>query len=309
MPELVPSIPAGGQTGKPGSGAHLPRAGPAGYSWRMRSLILRLLPLCLLVACVPARDGQRAANVDAVLPDPRIAAVEEALETLPAEVAGQALAAFRAETERFLELLEAALEESDRAGGLLALVDKTHALSPDYEPADLVSLDDYPLLRNRDGLRLRKVIMDRVLEMDGAAKADGARWPISSSYRSWAYQDGVYQRNAKSMGQAEADRVSARPGHSQHQLGTVMDLGSIDETFADTAAGRWMAANAWKYGFSMSYPRGMEAVTGYVWEPWHFRYITVPGAALERDFFDGIQQWFLQFLSALPERRVVDSAG
>jgi len=77
-----------------------------------------------------------------------------------------------------------------------------------------------------------------------------------------------------------------------------MDFGSIDDTFADTDAGRWLAQNAWRFGFSMSYPKDMESVTGYVWESWHFRYITKQGALLEKNYFGGIQQYLLQFIAA-----------
>lgn len=232
-------------------------------------------------------------------PDPRLAAVATALSSVPADVAAAAWSAFRIDPERFFALVEAAEAESTAAGDLLVVVDKERALAPDYEPADLVPLDGYPLSVSRNDLRLRLAIMDAVLAMDAAARADGVRLVLSSAYRSYAYQESVYARNVSQLGEAEASRVSARAGHSQHQLGTAIDFGSIDDSFASTPAGLWLAANAGRYGFSMSYPPGMEAVTGYVWESWHFRYLTVPGAVLEREYFGGVQKYLLDFLDAL----------
>jgi D-alanyl-D-alanine carboxypeptidase len=229
--------------------------------------------------------------------DPRETAFMAAVGVLPPEQALATSAAFAADKERFFTLLAEAETESAKAGDLLQLVDKIHGLAADYEPADLVSLNDYKLRVSRNDLRLRKAIMDSVLAMDQAARADGVNLVFSSAYRSYSYQDGLFARYAGQYGEAQADRFSARPGHSQHQLGTAIDFGSIDDSFAETEAGKWMAGNAWRFGFSLSYPRDMEELTGYIWESWHFRYITVPGARIEADFFGGIQQYFLEFLA------------
>lgn len=76
---------------------------------------------------------------------------------------------------------------------------------------------------------------------------------------------------------------SAPPGASQHQLGTVIDLGSIDDSYADTAEGKWMFKNAWKYGWSLSYPKDMEHITGYKWESWHYRYLGVEACKFQKN--------------------------
>ncbi len=257
-----------------------------------------ILSLVFMASCSPASvRGEAPSGAPAGKPaDPRVAAVERAAAVLPAEARAGFLEAFSVDSAGFFALLEKAERESAAAGDLLVLVDKKHALDPAFEPGDLVSLNGYPLARNRQDLRLRASIMPAVLEMDAAARAAGARLVYSSSYRSYAYQESVYARHVSQMGREGADRVSARPGHSQHQLGTAIDFGSIDDSFADTAAGKWLAGNAWRFGFSLSYPKGYEAVTGYDWESWHYRYITQAGALLERGYFGGIQQYFLLFL-------------
>jgi D-alanyl-D-alanine carboxypeptidase len=193
----------------------------------------------------------------------------------------------------FLHLLSQVL---DQPAELLVLVDKSHPLAADYEPKDLVSLTGYPLSVSRKDLRLRRSIMPAVLSMADAATQAGATLLFSSSYRSYAYQKTVYEREVKTYGQETADRESARPGASQHQLGTAMDFGSITDAFADTRAGRWLMAHAWEFGFSLSYPNGFENVTGYRYESWHYRYVTRPAARLQKEYFDDIQQYMLEFL-------------
>ena len=182
---------------------------------------------------------------------------------------------------------------------LLRLLDKRHSLPSDYEPADLVHLDGTGLPVSRAGHRLRKPAFDSLVVMDKAARSEGISLLVSSSYRSYAYQSEVFSRNVAEMGKKEAERVSAAPGTSQHQLGTAIDFGSITDAFAETAASKWLAKNAGRFGFSLSYPKGQEGLTGYVWESWHYRYIGKDAVALGDEYFGGIQQYLMLFLDAL----------
>ncbi len=115
-------------------------------------------------------------------------------------------------------------------------------------------------------------------EMAAAAKEDGISLWIASGYRSYDYQQGLYDRYVSNYGQAEADRFSARPGHSEHQTGLAFDLNVIDDSFAGTPEAEWIAANCYKYGFIVRYPEGKEDITGYKYEPWHVRYLGVETA-------------------------------
>ncbi|MGN0587568.1 MAG: D-alanyl-D-alanine carboxypeptidase family protein, partial [Oscillospiraceae bacterium] len=110
-------------------------------------------------------------------------------------------------------------------------------------------------------------------KMQADAAAEGLNIYISSAFRSYEYQSGLYQRYADRDGQAAADRYSARPGHSEHQTGLAFDLNTIDSSFADTAEGKWVAENCYKYGFIIRYPEGKEEITGFIYEPWHIRYL------------------------------------
>ncbi|MDR0758808.1 MAG: M15 family metallopeptidase [Treponema sp.] len=183
---------------------------------------------------------------------------------------------------------------------LWILVDKAHPLPDGYAPADLVTLSEGSYEVNRPGHRLRQVAADSLEEMAAAARTGGVTLIASSAYRSYEYQVDVYDRNVREMGREAADRESARPGYSQHQLGLVVDFGaedgSIGDHFAQTPAGRWMASNAGTFGWSLSFPRNREAVTGYRWESWHYRYVGRDLAAFIDAYFDGVQQYALQFI-------------
>lgn len=186
------------------------------------------------------------------------------------------------------------------------LVDKEHPLPSDYEPSDLVSLSNYDLLLNRDGLRLREVCIPDLLAMNRNAAEEGLRLVLSSAYRSYAYQEQVFRYHVETIGEEQAKRESAEPGKSQHQLGTTIDFGSITPAFGKTAEGKWLREHAWEYGFSLSYPENSESLTGYIHEIWHYRWLGRECTALERDYFRGVQQHMLSFLH--DRRKVLKNA-
>jgi D-alanyl-D-alanine carboxypeptidase len=156
--------------------------------------------------------------------------------------------------------------------------------------------NDVSYLLNRSDLSLRKAAADALEEMAAAAKLDSITLLASSTYRSYDYQAQVYARNVAELGETEANRVSAKPGESQHQLGLIIDFGSITNDFAESEAGLWIAENASTYGWSLSFPQGYEEITGYDWESWHFRYVGKTLSYFIDAYFDGIQQYALQFI-------------
>jgi D-alanyl-D-alanine carboxypeptidase len=197
-----------------------------------------------------------------------------------------------ARPKEFLDLAARLLEVPRE---LLVLVDKEHALGADYVPSDLVPLGNYSELTANPGVVLRGIVLRDLLEMSRAASLEGVTLPLSSTYRSYATQGVVYSGVVQSQGREAADRVSAQPGKSQHQLGTTIDFGSITDAFASTPAGKWLARRAWEFGFSLSYPDGHETLTGYRYESWHYRYITKEAARMQRVFFRDLQQALLVF--------------
>lgn len=157
--------------------------------------------------------------------------------------------------------------------------DKLRPLNPvDYEPADLV---DVPVAHTWDPL-LRQEASDAVVVMfQAAADEAGLALASNSAYRSYSTQQSVYDSDVASLGQEGADLSTARPGFSEHQTGLAMDIGaasgacSLNQCFADTPEGQWLAANAYRFGFLLRYPADKVPVTGFEFEPWHYRYIGV----------------------------------
>lgn len=122
---------------------------------------------------------------------------------------------------------------------------------------------------------------------DAAENAD-APFLVSTAYRSYGFQQGVYGNYVATRGRADADTFSARPGYSEHQTGLAVDLYDpagchLKRCYEDTASGAWVAANAADYGFIFRYPEGESAITGYKYEPWHLRYVGVDLAQYMRD--------------------------
>jgi len=262
-----------------------------------------LVSLFFLAIALNACADKRTSSLDTMkIPvirvHPALVRIKAALSSIPDTAAATIFSLIEARPEAFLELVTSAREQSLAAGDYLQLVDKQHNLAADYSPHDLVSLEAYRFDLARKPLYLRQVLISDLQTMVAAARAEGLTLLISSTYRSFDYQAEVYTRHVRNMGQAEADLVSARPGHSQHQLGTAIDFGSITDAFAETAAGRWLAEHAWKYGFSLSYPKDSRDITGYNWESWHYRYIGRAASRLEQEYFMGMQQYLLQFWSA-----------
>lgn len=152
-----------------------------------------------------------------------------------------------------------------------AVLNKKQAISPlSYKPNDLVNVGNNQLMRAEAALAFA--------QMQKAMADDGKPIQPSSGYRSYATQETLYNNYVAKDGQAEADRYSARPGHSEHQTGLTMDLNDITEAFAKTPQYTWLKANAHKFGFIERYPEDKESVTGYMFEPWHWRYIGVSAA-------------------------------
>lgn len=179
---------------------------------------------------------------------------------------------------------------------LWVIVNKLRPLQPKtYAPSDLV-VPNIPLRSNITGdeKQVRKPMATALETMATAAKADGITLNLQSGYRSYQLQVNVYGNEVKNYGQTKADQESARPGYSEHQSGLAADLGgtttpscNVEQCFATTPEGKWLAANAYKYGFIVRYPQGKESVTGYEYEPWHVRYI---GTNLSQEMHtEGIQ--------------------
>lgn len=145
-------------------------------------------------------------------------------------------------------------------------------IEPTYIDGILIVNKSYPLPKSY-GSGIDPDAQAAFDAMAAAAKDDGISLWIASGYRSYDYQQGLYDKYVRINGQEKADTFSARPGHSEHQTGLAFDLNIIDDSFAGTPEAEWIAAHCHEYGFIIRYPEGKQDITGYQYEPWHVRYL------------------------------------
>jgi D-alanyl-D-alanine carboxypeptidase len=167
--------------------------------------------------------------------------------------------------------------EDPDAAWATVLVDTARALPEGFAPGDLHNISDagFPFT---DGLAVRQVVLADLAALREAAAANGTPLSIIAAYRSYAQQADLYQRRVGELGDTEAGSRVARPGHSEHQLGTTIDVTTegetdVDQSWGATPHGQWLATNAHHYGFLLSYPLDAADRTCYDYEPWHLRYV------------------------------------
>jgi zinc D-Ala-D-Ala carboxypeptidase len=187
-----------------------------------------------------------------------------------------------------VDTFDRAARSLDDPASIWVVVNKLRPLNPqDYEPGDLVEV---PVEFTNEPL-LRQEASDAVVAMFQAALGEAGRELASNSaYRSYSAQENVYEGD---------DLTTARPGYSEHQTGLTIDIGplsgecSLDECFGETPEGIWLRDNAWRFGFILRYPADKTAVTGYSFEPWHFRYVGVELATeLRETGFTTLEEFF-----------------
>ena len=149
------------------------------------------------------------------------------------------------------------------------IVNKTYNIPDSYVPTN----SETAITGERCNNCLDKEVMAAYKQMESDATSIGLNIYIASGYRSYSYQERLYNNYSAVSGVDGADTYSARAGHSEHQTGLCFDLNSVDDSFANTDEGRWIDDNAWIYGFIIRYPKGKESITGYQYESWHLRYV------------------------------------
>ena len=157
------------------------------------------------------------------------------------------------------------------------VVDTERALPSGYGPPDLENISQAGFAFT-PGLALRGLVMPDLAALRQAAKANGTPIGILAAYRSFARQADLFSRRVDEMGSSEAGSRVARPGHSEHQLGTTIDVTDagatdVNQAWGASPAGQWIASHAHEFGFLLSYPSRAETRTCYDFEPWHLRYV------------------------------------
>lgn len=158
---------------------------------------------------------------------------------------------------------------------ILVLVNKNNRFEEEYRPADLESIS---VLYANEEKYLRKVAKEAFEKLSQDALDLGYSVVAVSAYRSYEYQEKLYDYYVKTKGKQYADNCSARPGHSEHQSGLSLDVQGSNQDYDEFEASlefNWMKSHAHEYGFILRYPKGKEAITGFKYEPWHYRYVGV----------------------------------
>ncbi|MCM3717049.1 M15 family metallopeptidase [Fictibacillus phosphorivorans] len=163
---------------------------------------------------------------------------------------------------------------------MLIVANKERNLPADYEPVDLVIPNvPFPFKEDLPKKKLRKEAAASIELLFKGAEEQGLQLLAQSGYRSYDTQVSIFAYNAQQYGEEKANQTSAQPGQSEHQTGLSLDVTSPEvnydlvEKFGETKEGKWLAENAYQYGFIIRYPKGKEDVTGYKYEPWHLRYV------------------------------------
>ena len=161
---------------------------------------------------------------------------------------------------------------------ILALVDKFHKLPDAFIPQDLVWIKDFKPQTVAYG-RIRKLALPNLLEMLRDLQTAGLRVEISSGFRDYYSQGRTYAKWVAKAGPETALFYAAKPGFSEHQLGTAVDINPIlsknkKQNYQNQqGVYGWLMKNSYKYGFLLSYPKSLENLTGYHYEPWHYRFV------------------------------------
>lgn len=178
--------------------------------------------------------------------------------------------------------------------GVLMLVNKYYYLTEDYEPNDLVTLT--AKYNKGTNSKMRKEAANAFMKMADAAMLDNIVIKNASGYRSYNYQVSLYDNYVKKDGKEAADTYSARPGFSEHQTGFVSDINIIDTSFENTDDFLWLHDNAYKYGFILRFPKDKEDVTGYQYEPWHYRYVGKKAAKTIHDEELTLEEYYAYYI-------------
>ena len=185
------------------------------------------------------------------------------------------------------------------------LINKDNPLDSDYVPCNLVILDD-----NKDNFHqyknpnlkpmIRGDILPNLSKMFEEARKMGFSIIVDSGYRSYDYQLEILNDRILELGLEEAQHMVALPGTSEHQSGLCFDIAYFydnvfnDDVKEDDNEVKWLIDNSYKYGFILRYPKGKEDVTGYVFEPWHYRYV---GKRLAKILYDNnitLEEYYLK---------------
>lgn len=187
--------------------------------------------------------------------------------------------------------------EEKNPDSITCLVNKYRYLSENYEPKDLVDMED-GYANNKYGTKkmLRKEAYEEFKKMVDTAKKEGISFYAESSYRTYKYQEDIYNSYVKASGKAEANKYAAVPGYSEHQTGLAVDLANIWTIKKDSDEYRWINNNAHKFGYIIRYKDGKENLTGFNAEAWHIRYVGKKAAKIIHDKDITFDEYYVKYI-------------
>ncbi len=190
------------------------------------------------------------------------------------------------------------IQKTDTSKDTLLIVNKYYQLEQNYHYGDLVVMDSQ--YDNKSGSKLSSVAYEAFKKLVDDAEKEGYHIRNNSAYRSYATQNSLYQNYKNANGLAWADKWSARPGHSEHQTGLALDVGEKGHTnlndFVNSKEFIWMKDHAHLYGFILRYPEGKEYLTGYGYEPWHYRYVGIEVATYIYEHQITFEEYYAYFI-------------
>lgn len=172
------------------------------------------------------------------------------------------------------------VEEEKNPNSLTALVNKHRYIDKKYIPTDLVEMDNDYANNSYSVETIRKETYEQFKKMCDDARKEGINFYAESGYRTYDYQDEIYRSYVDNYGKEEADLYAAKPGYSEHQLGTTLDIANTWTIEEGDDEYKWIDKNGYKYGFIFRYKSSKENITGYKAEGWHIRYIGVEAATI-----------------------------
>lgn len=246
-----------------------PRSQSRGISASRKLVVWTVLIWLAIVGAGLALLWDQRRNEPAVRTQPVVTEKKEALPPVTFTLPGAA------------KPVEMRDEDYTQPDALWVVVNKQRPIPTDYVPKDLVLPSVLTRAdKTQEEQSVRKVIAAQVKELFDAAEAEGLPLLMASGYRSAALQKSYFDSYVRTYGLEYAQAYSALPGTSEHQTGLAIDISTSDRRcyledrcFINLPEGKWLAENAHKYGFILRYPEGKEAITGYNFESWHYRYV------------------------------------
>lgn len=236
----------------------------------------RILLMTLLIFCTvflwPVLSDKIKQNTAAI---PASAAPES-------QTSSETQAEAPTETSEKTETTQTSDIDAAKDSEYLLLINKENPLPKGYVPGDLQQVASSASAVN--GQKMRAVPAAALEQLSKSAAQEGYTIKLVSGYRSYSLQKELYTMYVKQDGKYVAEQYSARPGYSEHQAGLAADVSSpsagydLLQSYGNTAEGKWLAKNAHRFGFIIRYLKGKEDITGYLYEPWHLRYVGTEAA-------------------------------